>query len=180
MLSRPTSGFKLGPNSREKSRNFRKKWQSDREKLQHKITAFSLFRSKLAITHTITIKWKEKYDPVVVDCHNSLCSCGDKMKMSLPKIIFFFREASTSPWIPFGAKFRPLGQLSRSSCPLAYSLHLINSFLASSNFCHLRIIFAMIFSGMMREGSKGYRLDRKWKKTGNQISVLTAIDGLSV
>ena len=39
------------------------------------------FRSKLAITHTITIKWKEKYDAVVVDC--SLRLCGDRMKMSL-------------------------------------------------------------------------------------------------
>ena len=41
---------------------------------------FYQFRSKLAITHTIAIKWKEKYVTVVVDCH----LCGDKMKMSLP------------------------------------------------------------------------------------------------
>ena len=38
------------------------------------------------MTHTIAIKWKEKYDAVVVDCHrppSSLCLCGDRMKMSL-------------------------------------------------------------------------------------------------
>ena len=42
------------------------------------------FRSKLAITRTFAIKWKEKYDALVADCHHSLCSCGDSMKMSLP------------------------------------------------------------------------------------------------
>ena len=51
---------------------------------------FGQFRSKLAITHTIAIKWKENYDAVVVDCHHSLCLCGDRMKMSLPKKRFFF------------------------------------------------------------------------------------------
>ena len=30
---------------------------------------FCQFTSKLAITHTIAIKWKEKYDAVVVDHH---------------------------------------------------------------------------------------------------------------
>ena len=43
---------------------------------------FCKFRSKLATTHTIASKWKEKYDAVVVDCHHSLHLCGDKMKMS--------------------------------------------------------------------------------------------------
>ena len=38
---------------------------------------FCQFRSKLAITYTIAIKWKEKYDAVVVDCHPSLDLCGD-------------------------------------------------------------------------------------------------------
>ena len=59
---------------------------------------FCQFRSKLAITHTIAIKWKEKYDAVVVDCHHSLSLCGDRMKTSLP---------STSPWFPCRAKFGP-------------------------------------------------------------------------
>ena len=31
---------------------------------------FCQFRSKLALSHTIAIKWKEKYDAEVVDCHN--------------------------------------------------------------------------------------------------------------
>ena len=61
---------------------------------------FCQFRSKLAITHSIAIKWKEKYDVVVVDCHHSLRLCVDRMKMSLPKkkniYIFFFRETPTS------------------------------------------------------------------------------------
>ena len=56
---------------------------------------FCQFRSKLAITHTLAIKWKEKYNALVVDCHH----CGDKMKMSLPK--YFLRETPTSPWVPF-------------------------------------------------------------------------------
>ena len=46
---------------------------------------------KLAITHTIAIKWKEKYDAVVVDCHHRLRLCGDRMKMGLHKKgIFYF------------------------------------------------------------------------------------------
>ena len=32
---------------------------------------FCQFRSKIAIKHIIAIKWKEKYDAVVVDCHHS-------------------------------------------------------------------------------------------------------------
>ena len=53
---------------------------------------FCQFRSKLAITHTIAIKWKEKYDAVVVDCQHSFRLFGDRMKMSLPKkkVIFLF------------------------------------------------------------------------------------------
>ena len=47
---------------------------------------FCQFKSKLAITHTIVIKRKEKYDAVVVDCYH----CGDRTKMSLPKKNFFF------------------------------------------------------------------------------------------
>ena len=38
---------------------------------------FCQFGSKLAITHTVAIKWKEKYHAVEVDCHHSLCLCGD-------------------------------------------------------------------------------------------------------
>ena len=34
---------------------------------------FCQFRSKLAITHPIAIKWKEKLDAVVVDCHHNVC-----------------------------------------------------------------------------------------------------------
>ena len=43
----------------------------------------------------IDIKWKEKYDAVVVGCHH----CGDRMKTSLRKILFIFfcRETPTSP-----------------------------------------------------------------------------------
>ena len=35
---------------------------------------------------------------------------------------FFLRETPTSPWVPFRAKFRPLGRLFRPSRPLAWSL----------------------------------------------------------
>ena len=38
--------------------------------------------------------------------------------------LFFFRETPTSPWVPFRAKFRPLGRLFRPSRPLAWSLAL--------------------------------------------------------
>ena len=50
-----------------------------------KYSIFCQFRSKIAIIHTIAIKWKEKYNAVVVDCHHSLCLCDDRTKMSLPK-----------------------------------------------------------------------------------------------
>ena len=45
-------------------------------KIGRNYSIFCQFRSKLAITHTIAIKWKEKYDAVVVDCHHSLRLCG--------------------------------------------------------------------------------------------------------
>ena len=84
---------------------------------------FCQFRSKLAITHTIAIKWKEKYDSVVVDCHHNLCLCGDRMKMSLPKKKKkIFRETPNTPGVPFWEKFRPLWRVFRPSHPLAYSL----------------------------------------------------------
>ena len=86
-------------------------------KLQH---FFCQFRSKLAITHTIAIKWKEKYDAVVVDCHHSLCLCGDRMKKSLPIFFFFFRETPTSLRVQFRAKFQPLGLLFCPNGPPAY------------------------------------------------------------
>ena len=64
------TGFKLGPDSREKwplSRKIREKWQSDREKLiAQNYHIFCQFRSKLAITHTFAIKWKEKYNSEIV------------------------------------------------------------------------------------------------------------------
>ena len=44
---------------------------------------------QVRITHTIAIKWKKKYDAVVVDCHHSWVFCGDRMNMSLPKKNFF-------------------------------------------------------------------------------------------
>ena len=109
-IQRHETGLKLGTDSREK-------WQSDREKL----VIFCQFRSKLAITHTIAIKWKEKYD----DCHHTLHLCGDRIKMSLPQKVdfyIFFKETPSSPWVPFRKNFRPPEQLFCPSCPLAYSL----------------------------------------------------------
>ena len=45
---------------------------------------FCQFGIKLAITHTIAIRWKEKYDALVVNCHHSLGACGgDRLKMIL-------------------------------------------------------------------------------------------------
>ena len=70
--------------------------------------AFGQFRSKLAITHTIAITWKEKYDAVVVDCHHSLSLCGDRIKMNRTDFFFFF----TSLWVPFRAKFGPRATIS--------------------------------------------------------------------
>ena len=42
---------------------------------------FCQFRSILANTHAIAIKWNEKYDAVVVDFDHSLHLSGDRMKM---------------------------------------------------------------------------------------------------
>ena len=39
---------------------------------------------------------------------------------------FFFRETPTSPWVPFRAKFWPLGRLFRPSRPLAWSLRIFS------------------------------------------------------
>ena len=47
---------------------------------------------------------ERKYDGVVVDC--SLRLCGDRMKRSLPKKFFFFRETPTSPWVLFSVSPR--------------------------------------------------------------------------
>ena len=80
---------------------------------------FCQFRSTLVITHTIAIKWKEKYHAVVVNYHHSLRLCGDKMKKSLSN---FLGEIPTSPWVPFRGTFRPIGRQFCPSCPLAYSL----------------------------------------------------------
>ena len=83
---------------------------------------FCPFKSKLAITYTISIKSKDKYDAVVVDCYHSLRLRGQN-EMSLPKkYIYIFRESSTSPWVPFKAKFRCLGRQFCPSLPLAHSL----------------------------------------------------------
>ena len=58
---------------------------------------FCQFKSKLVITHTIAIKWKDKYDAVVVDCHHSLHLCRDRMKMSHPKKKFMETHFSLGP-----------------------------------------------------------------------------------
>ena len=117
------TGFKLGPDSREKWLLPPGKWgrsgsqigRSYSVKLQHFLPA----KKQMS---TIAIKQKEKYNAVVVDCHHSLCLCSDRMKMSPPKKIYFFRETPTSSWVPFRAEFWPLGWLILPSHPLAYSL----------------------------------------------------------
>ena len=76
-----------------------------------KYRIFCQFRSKLAITHTIAVKWKKKYDAVVVDCHHSLCLCDDRMKISIPKKIFFLGRPTSISRL-----------FHHNSCPLAYSL----------------------------------------------------------
>ena len=67
------------------------------EVIAQNYVVFCQFRSKLAITHTIAIKWKEKYDAVVVDCRHSFCLYGDRMKMSLPKKKFFLGRLPLLP-----------------------------------------------------------------------------------
>ena len=84
------SWFKLGPDSMETVTSpSRKITVRLGEVIAQNYGIFCQFRSKLAITHTNTIKWKEKYDALVVNCHRILHLCGDTMKMSLPKKIFF-------------------------------------------------------------------------------------------
>ena len=62
---------------------------------------FCQFKNKLAITHTIAIKWKEKYDAVVVDCHD----CSDRMKISLPNL--FLRRLPLLSGSHLGRNFGP-------------------------------------------------------------------------
>ena len=74
------------------------------------------------------------------------CICVVTIKVSLPKkkkkkkiFFFFFRETPTSPWVPFRAKFRPLGRLFRPSRPLAWSLVILLSLIASDYQLYLSI-----------------------------------------
>ena len=46
------------------------------------------------------------------------------LKKKKKNFFFFFRETPTSLWVPFRAKFRPLGRLFRPSRPLAWSLYI--------------------------------------------------------
>ena len=60
----------------------------------------------------------------MVVCHHSLHLCRwVSLKKKKKKKNFFFRETPTSPWVPFRAKFRPLGRLFRPCRPLAWSLY---------------------------------------------------------
>ena len=63
------------------------------------------------ITHTIAIKWKEKYDAVVEICHHCLHLCGERMKMSLPKKqkknIYVVGRLPLLPRSHLGPKFGP-------------------------------------------------------------------------
>ena len=72
------------------------------------------------------------YDNVTTAC---ICLVTEWKWVSLKKkkkkkkfffffFFFFFRETPTSPWVPFRAKFRPLGRLFRPSRSLAWSLYL--------------------------------------------------------
>ena len=60
----------------------------------------------------------------------------EKKKILFFFFFFFFRETPTSPWFPFRAKFRPLGQLFRPIRPLAWSLDIHN--LRLSRFSQLK------------------------------------------
>ena len=62
----------------------------------HEYPSTRILAAALAITHTIAIKWKEKYDAVVVDCHHSLRLCGERMKMSLNKKDLFLGDSHFS------------------------------------------------------------------------------------
>ena len=70
---------------------------------------FYQFRIKLVITHTNAIKWKEKHDGVVIDCHHSLRLFGNRMKMSLPKKNVFLGRLPLLPGSHLGQNFGPLG-----------------------------------------------------------------------
>ena len=72
---------------------------------------FCQFRSKLAITHNIAIKWKERYDAVVVDCHH----CGDREN-----------EPPKKKKKKKKTRFRP-------SRPLAYSLAYVKIYERTAN-----------------------------------------------
>ena len=80
---------------------------------------FCQFRSKLAITHTIAIKWKEEYDAVVVDCHLS----WQNENISLPKKGFFF--LGRLPLLPgshLGGYFSTQGDYFASLFPEAFKI----------------------------------------------------------
>ena len=55
-------------------------------------------------------------DEVVVDCHHSLCVCGDRMKMSLPKKITLER-LPLLPGSHFGRESGPKGDYSALVVP---------------------------------------------------------------
>ena len=59
------------------------------------------FSVKLAIAHTTVMKWKEKYDAVVVKCYH-----GDRIKMSLPEN-FFLGRLPLLPGSHLGLNFSP-------------------------------------------------------------------------
>ena len=86
-----------------------------------KLRHFCQLRCKLAIIHTIAIKWKEKYDAVVADCHHNLCFCGDRTKMGFPKKKYLGR-LPLLPGSHLRQNFDTLGRQLCPSGPLAYSL----------------------------------------------------------
>ena len=61
------------------------------EKLQRFVSVYKqISHCPLHILNYYCHLMEGKYDVVVVDCHHSLCLCGDKMKMSLPNFFIFF------------------------------------------------------------------------------------------
>ena len=71
---------------------------------------FCQFRSRLAISQAIAIKWKEKYDAVVVDCNHSLRLCGEVTEwkwVSLKKI--FLERLPLLPGSHSGSNFSSKG-----------------------------------------------------------------------